>query len=97
SRISTSWPASGSDWRMLRRARQSCHVLYSRTTTISATPIEISKICKSLIESSSSRSGRLGRPLQRGVHVHGHDPRHALLLHGHPDQLPGDLHGDFVV
>ena len=33
----------------------------------------------------------------RGFHVHRHDARHALLLHGHADQLLGHFHRDLVV
>jgi hypothetical protein len=33
----------------------------------------------------------------RGLHVHRHDARDALLLHGHADQLLGHFHRDLVV
>src|SRR6187399_2712723 len=32
-----------------------------------------------------------------GLHVHRHDARNALFLHGHADQLLGHLHRDLVV
>ena len=33
----------------------------------------------------------------RGLHVHRHDARDALLLHGDADQLLGHFHRDLVV